>query len=140
MTVLAIPFLLERGYSAGFAAFAVGLVGIAQIPGRLVFPPLAGRLPTSMTVAGIFTLMAIGIAVIVAGRGNVTVIAGLALLGMATLARATVIADRYGTEIYGSMSGVAASTTTAARALGPVAAATFAARPVIPPCCGHSRR
>ena len=34
MTVLGIPFLLERGYSAPFAAFAVGLIGISQIPGR----------------------------------------------------------------------------------------------------------
>ena len=35
MIVQAIPFLLERGHSAGFAAFAVGLMGAAQIPGRL---------------------------------------------------------------------------------------------------------
>ena len=33
MIVLAIPFLLERGHGAGFAAFAVGLMGAAQIPG-----------------------------------------------------------------------------------------------------------
>ena len=37
MTIHAIPFLLERGYSAPFAAFAVGLIGISQIPGRAVF-------------------------------------------------------------------------------------------------------
>ena len=36
MTVHAIPFLLERGYDASFAAFAVGLIGVSQIPGRAV--------------------------------------------------------------------------------------------------------
>ena len=43
--VHAIPFLLERGYSPAFAAFAVGLIGVSQIPGRLLFAPLAERLP-----------------------------------------------------------------------------------------------
>jgi MFS family permease len=32
MTVQAIPFLLEQGYTTRFAAFAVGLIGISQIP------------------------------------------------------------------------------------------------------------
>ena len=40
MTVFAIPFLLERGHSPAFAAFAVGLIGVSQIPGRLLFAPL----------------------------------------------------------------------------------------------------
>jgi MFS family permease len=32
MTIHAIPFLIERGHSPAFAAFAVGLVGISQTP------------------------------------------------------------------------------------------------------------
>src|SRR4051794_6495229 len=39
MTIHAIPYLLERGYSPAFTAFAVGLVGFSQIPGRLIFAP-----------------------------------------------------------------------------------------------------
>ena len=58
-------------------------------------------------------------------------IAGLVVLGMgngmATLTRATVLADRYGHEAYGSIAGVAGAVTTAARAAGPLAAATLAA-------------
>jgi len=46
--------------------------------------------------------------------------------GMALLARATVIADRYGSAAYGAIAGVAASVTTAARAAAPVAAAVWA--------------
>ncbi len=52
MTIHAIPYLLERGYSPAFAAFAVGLVGFSQIPGRLAFGPLAGRLPRALTLPG----------------------------------------------------------------------------------------
>ena len=131
MTVLAIPFLLERGYSAPFAAFAVGLIGISQIPGRAVFAALAGRLPAAWTTAGVFALIALGIGVVVGVHGTAAVIAGLVLLGMGngmtTLSRATVIADRYGAAAYGTIGGVAAAFTTGARAAGPVTAAAYAA-------------
>ena len=130
MTVLGIPFLLERGYSAPFAAFAVGLIGISQIPGRAVFAAVAARVPAAWTTAGVFALIALGIAVVVSVHGTVAAVIGLVLLGMGngmtTLARATVIADRYGPAAYGTIGGVAASVTTGARAAGPVAAAAYA--------------
>ena len=62
MTVFSIPFLLERGHSAGFAAFAVGLIGVSQIPGRVLFGPLAARLPRAEATASVFVLIALGIA------------------------------------------------------------------------------
>ena len=131
MTVHAIPFLLGRGHGAGFAAFAVGLIGIAQIPGRLVFAPLAARLPREQVTASLFVLIASGIAVVVAVDATWAVLAGLVLLGMGngmgTLARATAIADLYGPAAYGTIASVAGSLTTAARAGGPVAAAVYAA-------------
>jgi MFS family permease len=43
--------------------------------------------------------------------------------GMATLVRATAIADAYGSAFYGSIAGVAAACATAARAVAPVVAA-----------------
>ena len=112
MAVHAIPFLLERGYGAGFAAFAVGLIGISQIPGRMLFAPLAARLPAEWATGLVFALIAAGIGVVVGihshGRGRL----GLVLLGMgngmATLARATVVADLYGPADYGTIAGVAA--------------------------------
>jgi MFS family permease len=131
MTVHAIPFLLERGHDPGFAAFAVGLVGVSQIPGRVLFALIAARLPRELAVAAVFVLIAIGIAVIVSVEATGAVLAGLVLLGMGngmtTLARATAIADHYGGGAYGTIGGVAAAATTVARAAGPVAAAVFAA-------------
>ena len=131
MTIHAIPFLLERGYSAGFAAFAVGLIGVSQIPGRVLFAVLGAHLPRELTISAVFVLIAAGIVVIVGIDATPAVLAGLVLLGMgngmATLARATVIADLYGGASYGTINSVAAAATTGARAAGPVAAAVYAA-------------
>jgi MFS family permease len=131
MTVFAIPFLLERGHSPAFAAFAVGLIGVSQIPGRLLFAPLAARLPRAEATAGVFALIAAGVTVVVSVPATAAVLAGLVLLGMgngmATLARATSIADLYGADAYGTIAGVAGGMTTTARAAGPFAAAVFAA-------------
>ena len=38
VVVQGIPCLLDRGYGAAFAAFAIGLIGVSQIPGRIVSP------------------------------------------------------------------------------------------------------
>lgn len=126
----AIPFVLERGHDAGFAAFAVGLIGISQIPGRLLFAPLEGRLRPEASIAAVFALVAAGIALTIVAQATGVVIAGLALLGMGngmiTLARATVVADDYGTDAYGTIAGALAATTTGARATGPFAAALLA--------------
>jgi predicted MFS family arabinose efflux permease len=131
MTIHTIPVLLERGYSAVFAAFAVGLIGISQIPGRAVFALIGGRLPHELTVSAVFVLIAAGIALIVGFDATAPVLTGLVVLGMgngmATLARATAIADLYGGASYGTINSIAAAATMAARAAGPVAAAVDAA-------------
>ncbi len=130
VTVQGIPFLLERGYSPAFAAFSIGVIGISQIPGRLLFAPLAERLPHPWGTVALFALIAAGIGMIVGVDATAAVIAGLILLGMgngmATLARATLIADRYGAAAYGTIASVAASATIGARAAAPVAAAAYA--------------
>ena len=131
MMIHAIAFLLERGYGSGFAAFAVGLVGVSQVPGRMLFGLIASRIPPEWSSALVFTLIAIGIAIVVSLDTTATVLVGLVVLGMgngmATLARATVIADLFGTADYGTIASVAALTTTGARAAGPFAAAVYAA-------------
>jgi MFS family permease len=130
MTIHAIPFLLERGYGAAFAAFAVGMIGISQIPGRAVFALIGSRLPRELTISAVFVLIAAGIAVVIGVDATAPVIVGLVLLGMgngmATLARATAIADLYGGASYGTINSVAAAGTTGARAAGPVVAAVYA--------------
>ena len=125
MTVFSIPFLLERGHSPAFAAFAVGLIGVSQIPGRILFARLHAE-PWN-----VFALIGLGVAVVVAFDSTATVLIGLVLLGMgngmATLSRATAIADLYGPAAYGTIASVAGGLNTAARAAGPFLAAVYAA-------------
>ena len=131
MTVHTIAFLVDGGHSPAFAAFAVGLVGAAQIPGRLLFAPLAAHVARPQATGSLFVLIAVGIVVVVSAQAAWAIVAGLVLLGMgsgmATLARAVAIADLYGVGAYGRVAGVTAAMTTTARAAGPVAAALFAA-------------
>ena len=119
------------GQSPAFAAFAVGLVGISQIPGRLLFAPIAARLPRPAAMASVFVLIATGIAIVVSTNSTVGVAVGLVVLGMgngmSTLARATAFADLYGPGAYGTIAAVAGAMTTGARAVGPVAGAVYAA-------------
>ena len=79
----------------------------------------------------LFVLIGAGIGLIVGVDATPAVITGMVLLGMgngmATLARATVIADRYGPAAYGTIASVAAAATIGARAAAPVLAAVYAA-------------
>lgn len=131
LVVHLVVFLVRDGQSAAFAAFATGLIGIMQIPGRLLFGPLARHAARPVATATIFLAVAVGVTIIVALEARAAVLAGVALLGMgngmSTLARATAIADLYGSAAYGLIGGVAASATTGARAAGPVLGAVWAA-------------
>jgi MFS family permease len=121
-----IPYLLEGGRSAGFAAFAAGLMGLMQVPGRVVFAGAARLLPRRCEVPAVFLLQGAGLAVLAATTAAPGVIAAVSVFGMgngmATLVRATALADAYGSAFYGSIAGVAAACATGARALAPVAA------------------
>jgi MFS family permease len=122
-----IPYLLEGGRSASFAAFAAGLMGVMQVPGRVVFAGTARLLPRSWEAPAVFLLQAVGLAVLAATTTATGVIAAVCLFGMgngmATLVRATMIADAYGAAFYGSIAGISAAFATGSRAVAPVVAA-----------------
>jgi MFS family permease len=122
-----IPYLLEGGRSARFAAFAAGLMGLMQVPGRIVFAGAAAILPRRYEASAVFLLQGAGLAVLAATTAAPGAIAAVCLFGMgngmATLVRATAIADAYGSAFYGSIAGIAAACATGARAVAPVVAA-----------------
>jgi MFS family permease len=122
-----IPYLLEGGRSAGFAAFAAGLMGLMQVPGRVVFAGAARLLPRRYEAPAVFLLQGAGLAVLAATTAAPGVIAAVSVFGMgngmATLVRATALADAYGSAFYGSIAGVAAACAIGARAVAPVVAA-----------------
>jgi MFS family permease len=124
-----IPYLLAGGRSAGFAAFAAGLMGLMQVPGRLLFAAAARFVPRLHEAPAVFLLQGIGIAMLAATTSADGVLVAVSLFGMgngmATLVRATAIADAYGSTAYGSIAGAAAACATGARAIAPVAAAAL---------------
>jgi hypothetical protein len=122
-----IPYLLEGGRSASFAAVAAGLMGVMQVPGRIVFAAAARVLPRHHEAPAVFLLQGAGLAVLAATTSVAGVIVAVCVFGagngMATLVRATALVDAYGSADYGSIAGVAAAFATGARAVAPVAAA-----------------
>ncbi len=129
MTVHLIPYLIDRGYDASFAAWAAGLIGIMALPGRLVFTPLGDLVPRRYVTAAIFLCQAASVVALLVVPGTVGVVAFVVLFGAGfgaiTPARVALIADVYGRANYGTIGGVLASFVLGARALAPVGAGAF---------------
>jgi MFS family permease len=120
-----IPSLTDRGFDPGFAALVTGALGAMSFVGRVVFGPLAERLPRQRTTALIFALQVAGLVVLLMSNGKVGVLAFVLLFGMGgavTPARAALRADFYGPAEYGAISGVMAFLLTLARAIAPLGA------------------
>jgi hypothetical protein len=121
-----IPYLTGRGTPPATAAAMLGLIGLMQLPGRLLFGPIRRRFPWQWTAATVFLLQAGAVALLAAAGGGAGMIAFVALFGiangMSTLLRASTLAVLYGPARYGRVSGVVALFSTLGRAAGPVVA------------------
>jgi len=127
VTLHLIPYMVESGRSAAAVAAAIGWMGAMQIPGRLLFIAVAGRFGALGVTMAVFVAQAVGLALVALAPswsgGLLLVIAVLgAANGMATLARATTLAEVFGPAHYASISGAVALGTNGARAAGPVGA------------------
>jgi MFS family permease len=121
-----IPYLVDRGYSATVAATLIGWMGAMQLLGRIVFVPISARLGSGVMVAAVFLAQAVGIGQLPM-LGLINTLLPFILLqgaanGMATLARATSIAEIFGARHYGAIAGAVALGANGARAVGPVGA------------------
>jgi len=126
ITVHLVPYLLERGYLANFAASMVGLIGLMALPGRLIFTMLGERISRRLVTALLFLLQASALLALllipgIIGVGCFVVLFG-AGFGAITPARAALVADRYGSVSYARISSVLGLFVTGARALAPVGA------------------
>jgi len=126
-TVHVIPYLTGRGASTATAAGALALTGLMQLPGRIIFEPLRRRWSSRALLAASLLAQAAGLLVLIAGPGRAAVVSFACLFGagagLATLLRASTLAELYGLERYGRIGGVVALLTTVGRAAGPVLAA-----------------
>lgn len=121
-----LPALLEQGYAPGFAATATGLVGLMQIPGRLLVAPLGRWLSDRVLTTGVFLVQGGALLVLLAGRSVAGVIAFVTLFGMAngmiTIVRAARPAELFGSAAYGAIAGTMTLPVTLARAAAPLGA------------------
>lgn len=133
MVTLLVALLHDAGHPPAFAALAAGLVGIAQLPGRLLLGLLGSRLAGPRLPAAVFGLGALALAALAVDRSAIGVVA-FALAygmsnGMATLLRATLPGDLYGATTYGAVTGAIAGSVNASRAAAPFAAAALTLLP-----------
>jgi MFS family permease len=127
-----VPILIGAGNGATMAAFAAGLMGLSQIPGRVLFA-VAGRLDPVARIMVIFGLAALALSLLAVGGSGWVVFVFVVCFGMSngmlTLTRATLIADLYGRADYGAVSGLANALSLGACAAAPLGAAILALAP-----------
>ena len=119
-----VPYLIDRGYTPAAAAQMAAIAGVLALPSRLVFTPL-GAVVSRYVLATLLCVMQCGALVaLVLIPGDAGVWACVVLFGLSfgaiTPARAALFADRYGTLVYGAVSGVLALVLTIARAVMPL--------------------
>ena len=126
-----IPLLLDRGLTAAAAAWALGLGGLGQTLGRLLYVPLtehitAAQRTTILVLAGAATTILIAL---VPGPTWLLLAAAIAagtVRGNLTLLHATAITDRWGTTHYARLSALLSAPVTIAAAIAPWAGSALA--------------
>jgi MFS family permease len=128
-----VAILRDAGSGASFAAFAAGLMGLSQIPGRIVFALAGRRLGAAAAAAVVFGLAAAALALLSVEQSPWSMLAFVISFGMsngmATLLRATLVADLYGRERFGSILGLVSGFALAAEAAAPLGGALIALAP-----------
>lgn len=121
-----IPLLIDNGINASTAAWASGTIGLMQVAGRVVFAPLETRFSARTMVIGVFAMQALSIVVLLPGASGLIIGIFLVIFGTSygakTLARASVIAELFGSTHYGRISSVMSTFLTFAGTAAPVGA------------------
>jgi len=119
-----VPMLIEWGYQPTFAATVIGFVGAMQVAGRLVFAPLRTRLSSRAVTMLILACQSAAFVILWGVPGTVGLFAFVGLVGisngMATLVRASIVADLWGRTHYGAIAGALSVASTLARAVAPL--------------------
>ncbi|GAA4908749.1 MFS family permease [Nonomuraea thailandensis] len=131
MGVLLVTYLIALGHPPVFAAGVAGLLGVLSVTGRLVTTGLQARWPVALITAVMFGLQGLAAVLLpMVGRGAVGAVVAVVLFGLGfgvgTIARPALLADRYGTAAYASLSGALAMPILVAKAVAPLVAAGIA--------------
>ncbi|TMD13503.1 MAG: MFS transporter [Chloroflexi bacterium] len=127
MVVQLVPFLVDSGHSLTFGALAAGVVGLGQLPGRLVYVFSGERLGGVRLPATTFGFSMSALTLLAVNRSEPAVLVFAAVFGMSsgmlTLMSASLPADLFGRHAYGTVSGVIYAFSNGARAIAPFASA-----------------
>ena len=119
----AVPLFINRGFTPADAALAAGSLGLLQVVGRLVFAPASERLPLSLLATVTYGLRIVAIAALLLHTGPWSVAVFVVPFGLSngasTLARAGLVAERFGTASFGAINGSMTTIVALARPLGP---------------------
>jgi hypothetical protein len=121
-----VPLLQERGAGAAAAALA-GLVGVAQVAGRVAEFVGAGR--WSLRQVGATALAALPVAFALLAWGAQPILLAMAVIlygaanGTMTIVRGALPAQMFGAAHYGAVAGGLAACGAFARSIGPLAVA-----------------
>ena len=120
-----VPYLLGRGFDSGAAAAALGAVGLVQVLGRSTFARLSVHRSPVVLGTWVLAVKAVGLALLLVVPGGAGVVAFVVVYGatngLATLTRATAVAELYGARHYGAISSVIAAVGSVAGAVAPFA-------------------
>ncbi|MEY9214823.1 MFS transporter [Thermobifida halotolerans] len=126
-----VPLLDERGVAAGAAAWVLGVTGIGQVLGRLLYAPLDRHTGAATRLAAVLAVCALTTALLAAVPGPVSVLLAVSMLagvgrGVFTLLHATAVSDRWGTARYGTLNGILHAPLSLVSAVAPAAGAFLA--------------
>lgn len=130
LTVHLVAYLVELGHAAVFAATVAGLLGVLSVTGRLAVTGVQRRIRPTTAVAGIFLSQAVAAAILpLVGHSTIGAISGVIGFGLgfgvATIARPALLAARYDTAGFATITGLTTVPLTIAKAGAPVAAAAL---------------
>ena len=117
------PLLLASGKTPAVAAVLTGLMGLAALPGRMIFVPLLGRLGVQYLTGALLGLLGVGGLLLHFAASTPTLASGIVLFGMAsgalTLARSELLVRLYHPELFGTVNGRLARPVNLSQALTP---------------------
>jgi MFS family permease len=117
------PLLLARGEAPAVAAALAGLMGLAALPGRVLFGPLLRALGSQWLTAALLVLLGLGPLLLATTSSVWTAALAITLFGLAngalTLARTELLLGRYDARRFGTVNGRLAGPVNLAQALTP---------------------
>lgn len=129
--VLLVTYLIHLGHPPVFAATVAGLLGVLSVTGRLVTTGLRRRWAAAPVAAAVFAVQGLGALLLpVVGESAAGAIGCVLLFGIGfgvgTITLPYLLAERYGTAAYASLSGRIAMFSVADKAVAPLVAMALA--------------